>query len=293
MHWVIVFNGIADSCLWGFEADAWRLEYHDPACGTLGIMPKTDGGPVASIDDARWLADALAFDHDAPVGISPAYLTPWPIPEPKDPAARSPLLPVGTPDDSLAPFFYWNSVNQGYGAAAELRFSGSYVIRYGEDALAPSTNFLARFKGRQEWVGLYAMAARQADPLAEYLCLYRVLEARNGDNGMSCSETYLPLLATHDFGELLMACDGLADRAHVNVFEAYRGRALQELADLEAAGVEDMPGYLYGIRNSLAHGKHNVLISRHEDRATAASRALAIVKLLARLVVEPPTEAND
>ena len=36
MHWILVFNGIADRWLWGFEADGWRLEYHDPHAARSG-----------------------------------------------------------------------------------------------------------------------------------------------------------------------------------------------------------------------------------------------------------------
>lgn len=38
----------------------------------LGILPGEEGGPLASLADAHWLADALTLDNDAPVGVSPA-----------------------------------------------------------------------------------------------------------------------------------------------------------------------------------------------------------------------------
>ena len=67
LRWFVVFNGIADANLWGFDADGWRLRHGDPAAGMLGILPEAEGGARATLDDALWLADALAFDHDAPV----------------------------------------------------------------------------------------------------------------------------------------------------------------------------------------------------------------------------------
>ena len=48
---------------------------------------------------------------------------------------------------------------------------------------------------------------------------------------------------------------------------------MSELARLADAGVDDIPDYLYAIRNSLAHGKWDALTARHGDRATAAGRA--------------------
>src|SRR5438445_738386 len=77
----------------------------------------------------------------------------------------------------------WDSLTAVYGSAAELRFNGSYVIRYGGEDPAPVTDFIHRFIGREELVSMYAMAARQADQLSEYLCLYRILEAADQRNG--------------------------------------------------------------------------------------------------------------
>jgi hypothetical protein len=40
---------------------------------------------------------------------------------------------------------------------------------------------------------MYAIAARQADLLAEYLCLYRVLEGADGQNGTVSAGKYYPI----------------------------------------------------------------------------------------------------
>ena len=71
LRWFLVLNGIADAWMWGFDADRWQLRFDNPAMGTLGILP-APGDPVATLSDALWLADVVAFDHDAPVGVSPA-----------------------------------------------------------------------------------------------------------------------------------------------------------------------------------------------------------------------------
>lgn len=64
VRWRVVLNGIADAWLWGFDADGWRLRPGDPARGMLGILPM-QGGRRAGLDDAVWLADAIAFAHSA------------------------------------------------------------------------------------------------------------------------------------------------------------------------------------------------------------------------------------
>src|SRR5690606_14608272 len=144
LRWFVVFNGIADAWLWGFDADDWRLRHGEPALGTLGVLPAVDGGDVATIEDALWLADAFAFDHDAPVGVRPAITGAWPDSVPKDEAAIPPVQPV-VPFDGPLVTWYWDSLSSNYGSAAELRFNESYVIRYASDAPDPGTNFKERF----------------------------------------------------------------------------------------------------------------------------------------------------
>jgi hypothetical protein len=156
---------------------------------------------------------------------------------------------------------------------------------YGEEG-SPSTDFSARFRGREELVGLYAVAARQADILSEYLCLYRVLEAADGQNGKAFSSAKLgDLLATH-FGDLRVIGLDLEYDTAPNVFGVYKERSRRELESLASEGVHDVPKYLYEIRNSLAHGKHDVLTARSGERFARAARALPILKLLARTAVE-------
>jgi hypothetical protein len=286
LRWVVVLNGIADAWLWAFDADGWLLRYEDPAMGRLGILPTT-GGRVATMDDALWLADVLAFDHDAPVGVQPTVEGLWPDAKVRDPDAIPPNAPVQA-EGFLDGFWYWQTLNESLGAAAELRFSGSYVVRYDpEDPRAPTANFSARFSGREELVGMYAMAARQADLLSEYLCLYRILEAADGSNGKAFSKVNLERIATRDFGELRIIGLDMKYATALNAFEVYRQRALQELAALKAEGISDVPWYLYDIRNSIAHGKSNVLHARSGERFVRTARALPLVKLLARIAVEP------
>ena len=71
----------------------------------------------------------------------------------------------------------------------------------------------------------------------------------------------------------------------INAFEVYRRQALDEIAYVKAAG-DDVVDRLYRIRNSLAHGKVDVLVADDGEPFSAALRALPIVKLLARMAID-------
>lgn len=206
---------------------------------------------------------------------------------PLDPAATPPVQPIH-PFEGPWTRWYWDHLNQAYLAAAELRFNGSCVLRYELDNASPSTDFSARFAGREELVSLYAMAARQADPLSEYLCLYRVLEAADKANGKAFAKEKLSTLTTNWFGDLRVIPDELnADyESAPNAFEIYREGAQVEMDRLSEQGA-DIPAHLYAIRNALAHGKRNILTPSHVERVEDAAASLSIVKLLARMAVEP------
>jgi hypothetical protein len=286
VRWIVVLGGIADMWLWGFDADGWRLRHGNPANGSLGVLPAEPGGQVATMDDAMWLADSLAFDHDAPVGVRPAVARSGAELQPKDPAAVPPYQPI-EPFDGTLTSFYWESLSVSYDAVAELRFGDSYVIRY-QVGSPPGTNFTERFAGREVALALYAMAARQPDLLAEYLCLYRVLEAADQENGKTFSAAELPDLLDHDYGALHMASTpAVGGTEFIDVFSVYKVRAKAELDSLTNAGVTNIGEHLYKIRNSIAHGKTDVLTGGHGHKFQAAARALPIVKLLARRAVEP------
>jgi len=282
VRWFLVFHGLADAYLWEFEADGWRLQVGDPAMGSVGIAPAHGEAP-ASLSQAWWLADACAYDHDAPVGLWPA----WDGEEPKDEEATS----VSRPTSASSPLltrFYWENVNTAYYATAENRFQDSYILRYDGEPTSPSTRFKERFNGREDRVSLYAMAARQFDILSEYLCLYRVIEAADQGNGKTFVENHLPRLPDHDFGELIVAPTGGSSPAiSFNAFEFLREQAYTRLSQPMPNG---FPNHLYKIRNSIAHGKEEPRAISHGLSFGEVAAALPIVKLLARLAVESRAE---
>lgn len=142
-----------------------------------------------------------------------------------------------------------------------------------------------RFAGVEEPLGLYAMATRQVEMLSEYLCLYRVLEWVEKDNGLSYAQRHLGTVMVHEYGELWSYGHG-GDRRR-NIFEMYRARSRKRLGELRARGMtdRDIAVHLYKIRNSVAHGKSKFMLDRTANLAEIG-RDLVILKLLARLVIE-------
>jgi hypothetical protein len=279
-NWLVCLLGIADAHLWPFDVDGrWLLTYQDPARGMFAVLPKCGLRGVTQ-DEAMWIADCIGFDHDAPVGLLPTRWNRRPnrLPEP--------ISPTG---GLLSSTWYYEDLGNAYGAAANIRFGESYVLRYDGERGSPRTNFPDRFEGRENLVALYAMASRQADLLSEFLCLYRVVEAADGRNGLTFLTRHIRDLASFDFGTLRVIRPG-SPRGWVNGFTVYRRRARQLLRHLAASGIasdEQVARYLYRLRNALAHGKHGTLVSDYGSQLAEVAAALPILKLVARIAVEP------
>jgi hypothetical protein len=281
--WFVELAGIADAWLWPFDIDGrWRLRHGDPAMGSLAVLPWRNKRRKASLTEVAWIADCLAYDHDAPVGVSPNAL---------NRRARFPNQPIIPHPGENATLWYFRDQLLAYEAVAEMRFGNSYLLRYDPyDPRSPTTDFDSRFLGRESLVSLYAMAARQADLLSEFLCLYRVLEAADGANGTAFIGQHLGEILDRDFGFLGVAATLLGADEWTNVFDVYRRRARNELARLRSLGTttgSEVASHLYRIRNSLAHGKRSTTTGDFGPRVAEVAGALHVIKLLARLAVEP------
>ena len=281
--WFVELAGIADAWLWPFDINSrWRLRHGDPALGRLAVLPWRKRGRKASLAEVAWIADCLAYDHDAPVGVSPSAF---------NRRARFPSQPIIPQPGENATLWYFRDQLLAYEAVAEMRFGGSYLLRYDPyDPRSPTTDFDSRFRGRESMVSLYAMAARQADLLSEFLCLYRVLEAADGANGTAFIGQHLGEIFDRDFGYLGVAGTLLAADEWTNAFDVYRRRARNELARLRSLGTKtasEVASHLYLIRNSLAHGKRSTRTGDFGPRVAEVAGALPVIKLLARLTVEP------
>jgi hypothetical protein len=118
--------------------------------------------------------------------------------------------------------------------------------------------------------------------------MYRVLEWADRKNGMTAITSRSAVIASHDFGKLMAQAGPKRRIRRVNVFELYRRRTLRRLATFRVRGDTDrkIAEHLYGVRCELAHGARTVRLDRTPDVAEVA-RDLPIVKLLARMVIEP------
>ena len=70
LRWFLVMNGTADAWLCQVDAGRWLLRFDHPARCMIGVMPRS-GEPVASLEDALWLADL-------PAPGEPTSRTLWP-----------------------------------------------------------------------------------------------------------------------------------------------------------------------------------------------------------------------
>lgn len=255
----------------------WQIEHGSPGAGLVPF--RLDGRPT-TLEEVGFLADCVSFDHDMPTVVRPKASTRSATSRPIQPVFR--YLPAE--DETLG---YYNEVEAALGAASEIRLGDAHLsLRYPERPTL--TKFTTRFASVEAALGLYAMATRQVEILAEYLCLYRVLERAKNDNGVSYVARHLKDLHTHDFGTLW--AHRYRARRGRNVFEIYRRRALNRLGELRGRRLSDMgiAEHLYSIRNGLAHGnigRSKVLFDRAAD-LPEIGRDLPIVKLLARLVVD-------
>lgn len=280
VHFVIQCVGMADATMWSFETPGeWQLVHVTP--GSILVPQRIGDDAPAWLEEVLFLANCIAFDHDMPTVVRPSadLLA----------AQPPPVMPVISGAAQQHGAWYFDAVTMAMEMASEIRFSEPVVLRYDDNHL-DLTQFQARLGDRLEALGLYAMATRQADVLAEYLCLYRVLEAADQRNGTTFAAGRLGALKDHDFGTLrVQPFPGDA----ADAFAVYRERALARIAALRGDGLNDqqVADHLYGLRCGLAHGKHGrnaVLVHDFDAAVTAVAQDLPIVKLLARLAVEAP-----
>lgn len=265
--------GMADAWMWSFEVDhTWLVIHGTPGAGLVPFRLANDR--PASLEEVLFIANCIAFDHDVPTLIRPAA---------QHASAAMPLVePVVSHPGATPGLPYYEAVEIALSMAAEVRFGAAVALRYDEQH-PDLTEFGRRFADVLEPLSLYAMATRQVDPLAEYLCLYRVLEWPGQDNGRGFIEQHLDALAQRPSGNL-MAVD--PDHQPVDVLVTYQQRALARIATLNAGpSAKSISKHLYGVRNAIAHGKEGVAHHDFGNVVKGVGADLPIVKLLARMVV--------
>ncbi|MGW3661158.1 methylamine utilization protein MauJ [Streptomyces sp. NPDC005151] len=265
-----------------FEADGkWGMQELSEL-GLLVPLPLNAEGfydaslTAPSLEDVLFVADCIAFDHDSPTVVTP-------LQEP----ATAPYEPIGHDRPWLpANRTYRDTLDSVAQQAHEIRYTDMLRLRYGtyNDPLA---RFSRRFAARTEPLALYAMAIRHVDLLAEYMGLYRVLEAPRSSNGMDFITDHLDSLEGYDFGKLLTIPAFLPEHTEepAEVFSVLKERALGRVEALTTAGI-DTAKHLYAIRNGLAHGKKDLILNDFGNAVDAVAADLPLLKLLARIAVE-------
>ncbi|MFB7337503.1 hypothetical protein ACFC00_38725 [Streptomyces adustus] len=124
------------------------------------------------------------------------------------------------------------------------------------------------------------MAIRHVDLLAEYMGLYRVLEAPRGSNGMDFITDHLNALEGYDFGKLMTVPVFLPEHAEepVETFSVLKERALGRVEALTTAGI-DIARHLYAI-------KQDLILNDFGNAVDAVAADLPLLKLRARMAVE-------
>ncbi len=272
---------MADGGMNSFVADGKWFVRHGTPGAYLGPFP-LDGGAPISLREAFFLGNCIAFDHDMPTVVRPAAHTPA--------AAASPIEPLKPPPSGQpSGLWYYDSVGQALSAAADIRVGDPVQLRYeynDSDNTPDLRAFSSRFGARPEPLAMYAMATRQIDVFSEYIALYRILEFPQKNNGKKFIEDNLDLIETYNFGTLLTSDDFSQG---IDVFKAYCARALGRVAHLRGDGLDNraIAARLYAIRNGLAHGKDDMIVDDSGAVLSDVGADVAIVRMLARMVVEP------
>jgi hypothetical protein len=231
-------------------------------------------GDTASFAEAVAFANCISYDHEVPTVVRPF-----------SPGKSPPYDSVGFPRAWIDPVRpYADALVAAAEAAVDVRFTDALDFRYpGNVSL---TEFSRRFAGRAEPLAMYGMALRQVDLLAEYFFLYRICEWADKKNGVSFINDNVDAIATHEFGELRIDHLAMApERSALNVFEAYRKRAIGRLEVLRTSGKEDIGKYLYGYRNGLAHGNSDLLVQDFGVNVDAVAAELPLLRLVCRLAI--------
>lgn len=274
-HFLISCVGMSDGSIWSFTADRkWFIRHGTPGAALVPFL--LDESRPATLEEVVFLADCISYDHDMPTVVRPSASTP----------AADVLLvePIVAYPESRPGLWYYAALEQALGMATEIRVGEAVELRYSEDDDAMA-RFESRFADVLEPLTLYAMATRQVDILTEYLCLYRVLEWPNRDNGKPFIADHLDSVRTHDFGDLY-ALVTFGDP--VNVFGVYQDRAAKRIDRLTRSGLDagGIAEHLYGIRNALAHGRSKTVVNDFSEGMISVADELPLIKFLARLVIE-------
>lgn len=279
-RYLIQCSGMSDASMGSFIADGkWLMKHGTPGASLVPFRVTKDDPPV-TLAEALFLADCISYDHDMPTVVRPSANTPQ-----ADALLIDPVMPLLGDRQGL---WYYDALEMALGAAHDVRVGEAVVLRYDSEG-DPLANFSDRFSGVRVPLAMYAMARRQVDVLSEYLSLYRLLEWPRLDNGMAFVADRLDQVSTYDFGELTVVRESFwAETEELDVLKVYQERARLRVEHHTASGrtPAKIASHLYDLRNRIAHGKYEQLVSDFGVGLTAVAVEVPLVMLLARVVVE-------
>jgi hypothetical protein len=154
-----------------------------------------------------------------------------------------------------------------------------------------------KYRNIFEEIQLYSMALKQADPLMEFLCYYRIIESISGDHGKTWIENNLDEALKFNYGflEIISNTCLSQDKQNtnkINLFSIYKRKARSRVKELRAnANNKPIKEHLYSIRCGIAHGKRDVIHYDYDKNLKDVSKDVFIVKLLARYGIEKKNAA--
>lgn len=253
-----------------------RLYQLHPTYELALLTPR--GADKPSFSKVVFFSNCLAYLHDAPVFA-------WP----GKPNRRCWVSPIDA-GKHAKPDAYWQNLLSAFELVHCTKYAWySYHFRWPGYEAPVDLPLTLRYGRADREIALYATAARQLDPLAEFLSYYRVIESVDTGNGKSWLSANLSRIADFDFGMLDMTDQELQSVPYQrNAFNAYRRRAAARLRVLSRRlGVVQIPRYLYNeVRCGVSHGRHDTKVFDFDSVAAEITKDIPILKLAARIAVE-------
>ncbi len=286
----------------GLVIDDRVVLHNDHPSGILWTLPLVKS-PQVTLEDALFWADCLAYLHDSPAFVRPAFeeferykyryvnggtqqgavLTL--VDEARDSVSYRPIKPFqpGTLEQTFFIRDYLHCLEM----ARESRHGPLTFVDFNQrhgDQLPLRDLYSVAARS----IHLYAVGLRQMDHSSEYLCYYRAIESHTGNNGKRWIGESLRDLKSLTEDRIFVHHSEYPGADPVDAIAFYMFRAQERIDELlikwrDPAGVAK---YLYNTnRCGLAHGHHIVPVNFDSSYFELAAD-VCVVKLLARLAVE-------
>lgn len=258
----------------------YRIE-HPPSPLFIGAINEE----FSQWEDMAFYSNFFAYTHDVPTVFRSL--------KEGNSSPVKPIIKVQNNDFIDNDSSYYDEHIQGiFDSIVGIKLNGLVKFRW-EKAYYKTININVpnEFLNSKKELQLYSMALKQADPLSEFLCYYRIIESISGNNGKDWIKNNLSKINKYNFGFLELVHPFKRESEKLrrrNVFSDYRRKAIKRINEL----VNHLNGtpiekYLYNeIRCGIAHGKENIKTHDNFNTVQQISQDSYIMKLLARIAIE-------